>query len=284
MTSMTPRLIPFVTTLLCIPGGCVADGGSITATASDSADGGGTAGDGEDDGDDDDDDDEATDGSGDGDGDGDGDDDDDDDPTGDDDDDDDDDDDSDPPMECTEYIGDAPGDTVDLTIVNTSAETIYLDWYFGLPPLALAAPGVDWGWVGFGTSCTNIVSPGADSFCGEGIPIPQVLRIDPGAEYTYTWSGQLFEYQPIPLDCVHPDDASEWPCVYQEQCPIPHTPPAGSYTATLTAFPSFVAESPDEFTDCPGTACVIDYAWPDGDTFEAETVFDMPTGTVTVSF
>ena len=279
MDSMTPRLFAVLAPLALLPA-CVADGGSITATASDSADGGGTGADDDDDDDNDDDDDDDTDGAtsaGD----------DDDDATDADDDDDDAtdaDDDDDPPTECSEYIGDAQGDTVDITILNSGAETIYLDWYFGLPPLALTAPGVDWGWVGFGTPCANIVSPGDDSFCGEGIPIPQTLRIDAGEQYTYSWSGQLFEYQPIPLDCVHPDDADQWPCIYQEECPIPHTPPAGSYTAALTAYPAFVPEDPDTFEDCPGSACVMDFAWVDGDPVEAEASFDMPTTSVLVSF
>ena len=261
MDSLTPPLRRLLPALALASTACVADGGSITATASDGSDDGGA------DDTNDDNDDSATTSPNDG-----------------GDDDDGSEDDGEDPAQCDEYIGDTAGDPVDITIVNTSAQTIYLDWYFGLPPLSLVAPGVDWGWVGFGTPCANIVSVGADSFCGEGIPIPQTLRIDAGQQYTYAWSGQLFEYQPIPLDCVHPDDASEWPCIYQEECPIPHTPPAGSYTATLTAYPSFTPEEPDTFEDCAGSACVMDFAWVDGDPVEAQAGFDMPTLAVQVTF
>ena len=263
MDSLTPPLRRLLPALALASTACVADGGSITATASDGSDDGG-ADDTNDDNDDNDD--SATTSPNDG-----------------GDDDDGSEDDGEDPAQCDEYIGDTAGDPVDITIVNTSAQTIYLDWYFGLPPLSLVAPGVDWGWVGFGTPCANIVSVGADSFCGEGIPIPQTLRIDAGQQYTYAWSGQLFEYQPIPLDCVHPDDADEWPCDLIETCGIRHAPPPGTYAAMLSAYPD-LDNSGAPSMECEGDPCIFEHAFVVGDAMEASIEFEYPTDAVTLVF
>ncbi len=185
---------------------------------------------------------------------------------------------------CTEFLGSGPGTAVEFTVVNGTAAAIYLDWTWGLAPMALEGPSGLVGWFAWGTTCDRIVGAGADSFCGEGYPVPQVTRIDPGASYAFTWSGMSYDTVDIPLDCVHPDDAEEWPCFYQETCGIPQAPAAGTYNVELTAFPGVAAGEAGPLTDCEGEACVISDAFTDGEPFAASVDFDYPNAAVTVTF
>lgn len=242
--------------LLALSMGCVADGGSVTASADGTGDGDGDRG--EDDGD-------GTgatsqaDGTDGDDGDGDGS----DGGTGDDGDTGEDGDetaddgsDTDTPLMCDEFLGSDPGSQVEFTVVNGSAATIYLDWTWGVAPLVLSPPDGNGTWVSFGATCPQIVGPGMDAFCGEGFPFPDAVRIDPGASYTFGWSGTMFDWVPVPVDCIHPDDAANWPCDLQDMCTIPRAPVVGNYGATMTAFPNILPGKQGVLNECDGDACL----------------------------
>lgn len=188
------------------------------------------------------------------------------------------------PSTCEGYLGDDPGPSVEVTVQNTTAEPIFVDWTFGIPWLTMDVPDVDWSWLYFGAPCDAIVSAGADTSCAEGVPLPQVARIDPGAALSFTWDGTLTQDVPVPLDCVHPDDADQWPCVLIETCGIRHAPPAGAYSATLSAYPQMDDSGAPTTTECEGDPCIIEHAFVVGEPMEASVEFAYPTDAVTLVF
>lgn len=182
--------------------------------------------------------------------------------------------------ECSEFLGDDPGDAVELAIVNTGDEPIYLAWPLR-GSLSILAPGVDWTWSS-GTSCAAVFDP--DRECATPFVAEQVLRIEPGAQYLHPWEGQLFESEPVPLDCV-PADAPDEGCELPANCSVPRTPPPGGYTASLTVYPAFSGEDSDsdsdDAQDCSEGVCVLQ-ASVAGEPMEVETTFDMPTTRVEI--
>lgn len=177
--------------------------------------------------------------------------------------------------ECSEFLGDDRGDAVELAIVNTGDEPIDLE----LPlrrSLSILAPGVDWTWSS-GTLCAAVFIPDDDKVCGAPFVSEQVLRIAPGAEFTHTWDGQLFESEPVPVGCVS-EDAPENGCEIPANCSIPRTPPPGSYTASLTVYP---ASTDEDAHDCSDPVCTLE-AGVAGEPMEVEVSFDMPTTRVEI--
>ena len=187
------------------------------------------------------------------------------------------------PAECVGFLDDDPGAPVEVTVQNTTGETLYLDWTFGIPWLSMSAPDLEWSWLYFGASCEPIVSPGADASCVTGTPLPQVARIEAGGSLTFTWDGTLTEDVAVPLDCVHPDDADEWPCDLIETCGIRHAPPPGTYAAMLSAYPD-LDNSGAPSMECEGDPCIFEHAFVVGDAMEASIEFEYPTDAVTLVF
>ena len=96
-----------------------------------------------------------------------------------------------------EPLLDAPGiSPVEIEIRNDGPSAVLLSMACGPDYLRLAAGELVWpgGW------CEGTCEQNWCGTCG-GCATGYYLRIDPGQTHTTTWSGDLFEFEPVPDDC-----------------------------------------------------------------------------------